>query len=122
MRTCTLVLLSLLALATAQAQPDTGSTRYLVTTEQVKPEKAQEWLQRQVQEVLPALRKAGVTQRSVYRTVLGDTTEFVSYLPFPDYAEFDGPDALERALGKTEADDLKQRLNACLLTTHRQPA
>jgi hypothetical protein len=100
----------------AQERP-TGVTRYLVTTDHVKPEMITEWRALQTSEVVPALKKAGVTGRKVYHTVLGDTTEFISYLPFPDYGEMDGPDALERALGKAAADRLKERLNDCLLSS-----
>jgi hypothetical protein len=85
--------LCLLTLATptfAQDRP-TGVTRYWVMTDRVKPEMMTEWLTLQKDKVVPALKKAGVTERKVYRTVLGDTTEFISYRPFPDYGEMDGP-------------------------------
>jgi hypothetical protein len=95
-----------------------GVTRYLVITDRVKPEKTSEWLALQKDEVLPALKKAGVRERKIYHTVLGDTTEFVTYLPFPDYGEMDGPDALDRALGKATAADLKERLGNCLLSSY----
>ena len=110
-------LLGLTTLTLAQEAP-TGLTRYLVATDNVKPELVTVWQDLQRNEVVPALKKAGVNERKVYRTVLGNTTEFISYLPFPDYGEMDGPDALERALGKAAADNLKARLNACLLSTN----
>lgn len=118
-RTLAAVLFAILASSLTPAvfaqQRGAGTTRYLVTTDRVKPELTTEWLALQANEVVPALKKAGVTERKVYRTVLGDTTEFISYLPFPDYGEFDGPDPLERALGKPAADRLKARLDDCLL-------
>lgn len=109
-------LLSLATLSLAQER-SAGVTRYLVTTDRVKPEKTSEWLALQKNEVMPALKKAGIGERKVYHTVLGDTTEFVSYLPFPDYGEMDGPDALDRALGKAAAAALKERLNDYLLSS-----
>lgn len=103
---------------TFAAQNNTpGTTRYLVTTDHLKPEMMTQWRMLQKNEVLPALKKAGVTSRKVYHTVVGDTTAFISYLPFPDYSLFDGPDALEQALGKAAADNLKQRLNDCLFSS-----
>lgn len=105
------------AFAAAAEQGNSGVTRYLVTTDHVKPEMMTEWRALQRDEVMPALKAAGVTERKVYHTVLGDTTEFISYLPFPDYGAMDGPDALETALGKTAADNLKERLNDCLLSS-----
>lgn len=113
----TLCLLGLMTPALAQESFSTV-TRYLVTIDHVKPNMMAEWLALQRNEVVPALKKAGVKERKVYHTVLGDTTRFTSYTPFPDYGEMDGPDALERALGKAAADKLKQRLNDCLLSSY----
>lgn len=109
-----LVLLTLPALF-LQAQEAPTVTRYRVTVDHVKPGMETVWRELQQTAVVPALRQAGVTQRRVYHTVLGDTTEFVSYTPFPDYAEMDGPAALERALGTAAAAALQQKLNDCLL-------
>jgi hypothetical protein len=110
----TLCLLGLATVALAQ-ETRVGVTRHLITTDHVKPEMTSEWLTLQENEVVPALKKAGVAERKVYHTVLGDTTEFISYVPFPDYGEMDGPDPLERALGKGAADSLKRRLAAHMM-------
>lgn len=113
-----LALCWLLALSSGVcAQGGTGVTRYLVTTDHVKPEMMTEWRALQRDEVVPALKAAGVATRKVYHTVMGDTTSFISYLPFPDYGVMDGPDALETALGKAAAANLKERLNDCLLSS-----
>lgn len=118
--TCVLLMWALLCLllpVAHTAERTVNVTRYRVTTDHVKPEKMTEWRALQKNEVVPALHKAGVTSRRVYHTIMGDGTEFISYTPFPDYGELDGPDALERALGKKKADKLKQKLDACLLST-----
>lgn len=116
-KTLATLLLACLAPVLAAQAPQPGVTRYRVVTDWVKPEKVSVWLALQRNEVMPALKKAGVASRKVYREVVGDNFEFVSYLPFPDYGEMDGPDALERALGRREAGILRQRLGDCLLAT-----
>ena len=41
---------------------------------------------------MPALKKAGVKQYTVFETLVGDQTEFVIVRPLPSFAEFNGPD------------------------------
>lgn len=72
------VLLSAAALlaATAFAQPqgDSGITRLLVTDAHGKPDRAAEWRALQRDQVIPALKKAGIQQYIVYETLVGDTS------------------------------------------------
>lgn len=61
-----------------------------LTIMHVKPEMLNEWLDLQKNEVVPALKKAGQTTRSVYHTSLfGNSYEYVVITPFQKYAEFD---------------------------------
>jgi hypothetical protein len=112
--------LALLGFAAAAAgQEAAGTTRLLVTEIRVKPEKVGEWLALERDEVLPALKKAGVKQYTVFQTLIGDATDFVIVRPLPSFAEFNGPDALERALGPDKSAALVAKLRACTDSMHR---
>jgi len=67
------------SLAQAPAQP--ANTRVLVQVTQLKPGRAAEWRALQQNEVLPALKKAGVTSRDTLETLFGDTNEYVTLRP-----------------------------------------
>ena len=113
-------LLMLCAPAVGYAQEDgSGTTRLLVTEVHVKPEKVDEWLALERNEVVPALKKAGIKEHTVYQTVIGEATDFVIVRPLPSFAEFNGPDALERALGKDKAAVLVEKLRDCMVSMHR---
>ena len=75
----------------------------LVTEVRVKPEKITEWLALERNEVVPALKKAGVKRYTVFQTLVGDTNEFVIVRPLPTFAEFNGAGPLEGALGDKAA-------------------
>jgi hypothetical protein len=102
----------------ADAQPAT--TRMLVTVSRLKPDRVDEWLSLQAREVVPALKRAGVSTRVVYETVIGERAEFVSVRPLPSFAEFNGPAPLERALGAEKAEQLIAKLRDCLVSEHRR--
>ena len=108
---------ALLALAGAAGAQDT--TRILVQVSHLKPERVAEWRALQQNEVMPALKKAGVTQRTVLETLFGDRTEYVSLRPLPSFAEFDGGGVLAAALGERAADALAAKLAACTVATQR---
>src|SRR5206468_5057272 len=69
-------------------------------------------------QVVPAMKKAGVKQYTVFETLVGDQTEFVIVRPLPSFAEFNGPDLLEKALGAKAAAALSSRLRACVDGSH----
>ncbi len=73
----------------------------------------------QQNEVVPALKKAGIGQRTVYETLLGEASEYLSVRPLESFAEFDGPDPLDRALGAQRADQLRNELGKCTESVHR---
>lgn len=102
--------------AAAQAQ---GNTRLMVTVYRVKPDKVQQWLALEKNDVVPALKAAGVKSRQVYRTVVGETDEFQARQPVSGFEIFDGPGPLEKALGPARAKALRIRLANCLESVHR---
>jgi hypothetical protein len=70
-----------------------------VTYVRVKPAMIDTWRTLQRDQVVPALKKVGLKQYTVYETLVRDQTEFVIVRPLPSFAEFNGPDLLEKALG-----------------------
>jgi hypothetical protein len=109
----------LLTAAAASSLAQAPTTPLLVTVTLVKPEMLDQWLALQKNEVVPALKKAGVTEHTVYQTLLGDAPEFVSVRPLGGFAEFDGPDLLERGLGAEDAAELRAKLRQCIQSMHR---
>jgi len=85
---------------------------FIVT--QVKPEMLNEWLDIQKNEVNPALKKAGVARRAVYRTRFGNTYEFVGITPLDKYAQLDQPNVIVRALGPEAAARLSEKSRKCV--------
>jgi hypothetical protein len=106
--------------ASAQAPADAGVTRLQVATFRVKPDKIETFLALEKGEVVPALKKAGVKSRQVYRTVVGEANEFQVRTPVAGFEIYDEPGALESALGAQQAADLRDRLNACFEAVHVQ--
>jgi hypothetical protein len=104
---------------TASAQEGgPGLTRLLVTQVRVKPANIDTWRTLEREQVVPALRKAGVKQYSVWETLVGDQNEFVVVRRLPSFAEFNGPDLLEKALGARAAGALNARLRECIESSH----
>ena len=87
-----------------------------VDTVQVKPEMWTEYRTIERDEVIPALRKAGVPSRSAWRTAeFGSTYELVFARPIADFAEYDLGDSFNRGLAPREAERLRERIRRCLL-------
>ena len=103
------------ALLPGETLAQSPQTRLLVSEVQLKPDKIDEWLALQEDEVVPALKEAGVTERDVYRAVIGDATTFVVVRPLPSFAEYDGPGLLAESLGTRRAQDLVRRLRDCIM-------
>jgi len=103
-----------------QAQPAAGrSTPLLVIRIDLKPDHVSQWVQLEKDEVLPALKKAGVQHQTIYETVFGDAPEYTIVRPFAGFEEFDGPDPLVRALGAAGATRLTEKLRGCIESMHR---
>jgi hypothetical protein len=115
----TFVATTVLVAGTGLAQEGgAGTTRLLVTHVRVPPAKAGAWIELQRNEVVPALKKAGIKEYTTYQTVIGDIPEFVIVRPFA-FAEFDAADPLDRALGATAAAALRAKLGDCTESMHR---
>jgi hypothetical protein len=103
----------------AQSVINNQSTPLLVTRYNLKPDHVSEWLRLEKDEVLPALKKAGVKHQAVYETVFGEAPEYTAVRAFAGFEEFDGPDPLVRALGTAGAAQLEGKLAACTQSIHR---
>jgi hypothetical protein len=92
-----------------------AQTRARVTITHLKPDMATDWVDLQKNEVVPALKKAGVKTRTVYQTAFfGNSFEYVQVQPFDSTAEFDGQNPLVKALDATAAARLTTKLNKCI--------
>jgi hypothetical protein len=103
----------------AQAAAGNDSTTLLFTRYTLKPERVAQWLQLEKEQVLPALKKAGVKHLTVFETVLGDAPEYTTVRNLAGFEELDGPDPLVRALGPPAAAQLNDKLAACTQSIHR---
>ncbi len=107
------LLLASSALCRAQSTPP-PTTRFMATLTQVKPDMLNEWRDLQKNEVIPALKKAGVTSRNVAVPVFGNTYEYLSISPLSNYGVLDGPNPFVRALGPEAAARLAAKLRKCI--------
>jgi len=94
------------------AQP--APTTYRVAVSHVKLDMLNEWLDLEKNELVPALKKGGVSTQSVFATAFGTTGEYVIIRPLDKYADLDGPSLLVKALGQAGADRLVARVRRCL--------
>jgi hypothetical protein len=100
----------------AMAQPPGAppSSRYQVTVVRVKPDMLNEWIDLQKNEVVPAQKKAGVKERTVWATAVGNAFEFTILVPFEKWALMDGPPPVVTALGAEAAAQLNAKVRRCV--------
>jgi len=100
---------------TGAASATVAPTWVRVDTVRVRPEAWGEYREIERDEVIPALRKAGVSSRSAWRTAeFGDTYEILFARPISDFGEYDAGDSFSRVLAPREAERLRERLRRCL--------
>ena len=111
-RLCLIVLLFLAAALTqpgyaqsqarqAQATQATARQRIAITIVSVKPEMVTEFENMIKNETNPALAKGGAKWRDVWQTAtFGDLFEYVIAAPIDNFAQYDGPNPVEKGLGK----------------------
>jgi hypothetical protein len=98
------------------AQTGAAQTWLRVDTVRVKPEMWTEYREIERDEVIPALRKAGVRFRAAWRTAeFGSTYELVLVRPIPDFGDYDSGDSFSKGLAPREAERLRERLRRGLL-------
>ena len=78
--------------AYAQVKPgQTQEKAYQVASVKIKPGMAIEWRNYLKNELIPLMKKSGVTEFETWVTEFGDPDEFVMLLPIKSMAELDGP-------------------------------
>jgi hypothetical protein len=91
-------------------QPPPQGQRSQVNVVRVKPDMLDAWIDFQVKQTIPALKKAGVTQRDVYQAAYGPLGEFRLVTPISKFADRDNPGPIERALGAAAAKEYNEAL------------
>lgn len=101
-------------LGVAQSVP----SRSWVTITRIKPEMLNQWLDLQKNEALSAVRKKGVTTRTVYASgFFGDAFEYIIVQPMAKFADFDSPDAQTEVLGTAANAQLAEKLRKCIVSS-----
>ena len=96
-----LMIITVAGIDTLLAQTARQSERLMVTIVNVKPDKVDEYERFVKNDTNPALQKAGIKWRDVWKTAMfGNSFEYVYVEPIDNFAMFDGPGPIERALGK----------------------
>jgi len=107
------------ALCWAQMTPAAPPAMFRATVTQVRPDMLNEWLDLQKNEVIPALKKAGVKTRTVYSSGLfGTAGEYLVVTPLEKFADFDNPNPISKALGPEAAARLFEKLRKCTVSSH----
>ncbi len=75
----------------------------------LNPGVSDEWRKFYQAEILPALKKGGVKQHSVWRVVQGDLRQYVLITPLESLAQMDEPGAVAKALGQEAATALNKK-------------
>lgn len=118
-----ILLAILLAIATPALQPnavaqqppaDRTNSVLLVS---VKPDMLDEWTDLVKNEVLPALKKAGIPSVLAMQTALGNSSEFLFVTPLEKMSMLDLPPVLDRALGKEGGARLSAKLRKCTVAS-----
>ncbi len=105
-----LLLAALAPLGYAQTQP-AAPQFYQVQVVKLQPGMGAEWRKLYQTEVLPALKKAGVTRLTVLSVAQGDMRTRIIIRPLDSLTELDEPIRLAKALGPEAAQALNQKLS-----------
>jgi len=94
--------------------------RSQVQTVQVKPDMLTAWQTLQRDEVVPALKKAGIPWRWVYSSgaPVGQGFTFTIAQPLANYAQIDQGPAIRKVMGPEAYDRYQQRLRTMVVSTH----
>jgi hypothetical protein len=108
-----------IVLAAALSNPCLAqSSMSRVTITHVRPDMLTEWVDLQKNEVVPALKKAGIKSRIVYSSGLfGNSYEYVVLTPIENFAQFDGESPITKALGAVPAARLGEKLRKCTVSS-----
>lgn len=109
---------SILCLAQSKQSPSSSTQRSQIRLTVVKPDMLNEWLALQKNQVNPALKKAGISTRTVLTNAYGNAYEYLSVTPLQNYSALDGEGPLIQALGKDASARLQASLSKCIESQH----
>jgi hypothetical protein len=91
-----------------------------ISVVRVKPDMISEWQDLQKNVVNPALKKAGVKERSIFETaVFGEGYEFVVITPITSFAQYDEPmSLLRKTLGEDAFRDYLAKSRRLVVSVH----
>jgi hypothetical protein len=90
-----------------------------VTVLRLKPEMVTQWIEFQKTEVIPALKKAGVKERSVFSTaVFGELNEYVVITPIESFGQYDADSPLRRSLGEEGFRAYQEKQRRFVISAH----
>jgi hypothetical protein len=93
-------------------------TQSSVTVVRVKPDMIDAWIDFQAKRTIPAIKKAGTTQRDVYQSVYGTAGEYRIVTSMSNFADRDNPQGpIVRALGEAAAKEYNDTLRKMLVST-----
>jgi hypothetical protein len=101
----------------ADEQPPQWSS---ISVVRVKPDMVAEWQDLQKNVVNPALKKAGVKERSVFETaVFGESYEYVVITPITSFAQYDEPmSPLRKTIGEDAYREYQTKSRRCVVSVH----
>jgi hypothetical protein len=108
------------AQTTPQAAPQSPPQEWLsVTVVRIKPELVSEYVEFQKSQTIPGLKKAGVQWRDAWVTgIFGEGFEYTYVTPIANFAQYDGPGPMVRALGEEGARDYNAKLRRFMVSSH----
>ena len=75
---------SILCLAQSKQSASSATTRSQIRVTEVKPDMLNEWLALQKNQVMPALKKAGISTRTMLTNAYGNVYEYLAITPLQD--------------------------------------
>jgi hypothetical protein len=101
----------------ADAQPQQWSS---ISVVRVKPDMVADWQDLQKNVVNPALKKAGLKERSIFETAaFGESFEYVVITPITSFAQYDEPvGLLRKTLGEDAYRDYVAKSRRCVVSVH----
>lgn len=104
----------------AQAGAAAPPQRVAVTTTQIKPDMIATWRDLIQKEAVPAFKKAGVPWRWVFSSgpLGGQAFTFVTVTPVANFAQYDQPPAIQRAMGQDGAAKYNAKLLPTIVSSH----
>ena len=90
-----------------------------VSVVRVRPEMVREWINLNKNEIIPALKKAGVKERSIWQTAqFGESFEYVVITPIESLARFDDEPPLRKALGAQGYESYLEKARKIVTAVH----